>query len=88
MPQKDEAVASLPSGIGVREVRADVAERRRAQDRVGDRVRQDVRVGMAFQAEFTWDRHATQDQGPPRRETMHVPAEAHPDLGQGRAVSA
>ena len=45
--QQRAAVGALPARIGVREVRAEVAQRERAEERVADRVQQHVGIGMA-----------------------------------------
>lgn len=53
---------------------ADVAERRRAEQRVGDRVQQHVRIRVTEQAAFVWNRHAADDEGAPFDELMYVVA--------------
>ena len=57
-------------------VHADVAQRRRAQQRVGDGVRKNIGVGVALQAEFAGDGDASQNQRAARRKAMRIPAQA------------
>ena len=47
--------------IGVREVMTDVAATDRSEKRIGDGVRENVGVGMAFQAEGMGNLHAAED---------------------------
>ena len=48
--QEVAAVRALPARVAVREMRAEVAQRERAEDRVGDRMQQHVGIGVAEQA--------------------------------------
>ena len=56
--QEHQAVAALPSRIGIGKVHADIAQRGRAEDGVGNGMSEHVGVGVAFQAEFAreWSR--------------------------------
>ena len=74
LAQQHAAVGALERRVRVGEVAADVAERRRAEQRVGDRVQQHVRVRVAEQAAFVRNRHAADDEGAPLDELVHVVA--------------
>jgi len=72
LAKKQEARSVAPLGRGVGEVLADIAQRRGAQERVADCVGQGVAIGMAHRAFFESYPHATQNQLPPRGQTMEV----------------
>src|SRR6266568_2747104 len=76
-PAGGEAQASR-ARIGVGEVAAEVAEAGGAEDRVADRVRADVRVGVAEEA-VALELDAAEDEAPPGREPVRVVADAHRD---------
>ena len=63
--------ASFQRDIGIGKVRADIAERERPQDGVGHSVRQDIGVGMAFEAALVRDDDAAQHQAAAGDERMH-----------------
>ena len=73
--QQRHRVGVLPQLVGVREVLADVAEPGRAEQRVDDRVREHVGVGVAREAALAGDLDAAEDQRPPVREAMRVDAD-------------
>src|SRR5207249_3748321 len=87
MPQEYQAVASFPARICVREMHPDIAQRGGAENRVRDCVRENVGVGMPFEAEFTRDRDAAEDQRPVGREAMDIPAQPGSDVGQVRTLA-
>jgi hypothetical protein len=58
--QQQRRVGTLKRRIGIGEVAPDVAQRRGAEQRVGDGVQQRVGVGMPEQAVRVRDRHAPQ----------------------------
>ena len=76
LAQQHPAVGALPSRIRVGEVRAEVAQRQRAEDRVADRVEQHVGVGMSVEAAIERNRDAAQDEPAPCDERVHVEAVA------------
>ena len=78
LAQQMLAVGVSEALVGGREVLADVAERRRAEDRVGDGVQQHIGVGMPFQPPIVRDLDAAEDQAASRREAMSVVADADP----------
>ena len=58
-------------------MRADVAQRRRAQKRIDDGVEQDVGVGMPPQPHLARYLHPAQDEPPPRLEAVRVVPETY-----------
>src|SRR5260221_4793856 len=74
--EKLQAVRALPLGIGVREMRADVAKPSGAQQRVAERVGDHVPVGVADGALVERDFDATDDELAPFGEAMQVVANA------------
>ena len=65
-------------GVGIGKVRADVAESRGAEERVGDGVTHDVSVRMSRDARFGLEHDATQGQRTRGVAWMHVEAETDP----------
>ena len=72
--QEAQAIGALPAGIRIGKVHADVAQRRRAQQRIGDRVRQHIGVGVPFETEFAGNGDAAQYQRPPGNDAVDIPA--------------
>src|SRR5687767_13682213 len=58
--EKNKTVCIAPAFVLIGKMRADVAERERAQNRVRYRVSQSVGVGMPDRAEFRFDFYAAQ----------------------------
>ena len=92
--QQHQARDSCVARVGVREEPAEVAQRQRAEQRLADRVREHVGVGMAAQPARGGHRHAAQHQRPPVDQRMQVEAEPGrvsvspgPPPEPGRAVS-
>ena len=81
--QQRPAVGALPARIAVGEVPAEVAQRERAEQRVGDRVQQHVGVAVAEQAALERNDDAAQHQRPAGDQRVHVEAvadaETHPE---------
>ncbi len=77
--QQHPAVGALPPRIRVGEVHADVAQRQRAEDRVADRVEQDVGIGMPVETAIEGDRHAAQNEPASGDERVDVEAIADAD---------
>src|SRR3954452_17559556 len=84
--QQIQRVRVPPLFLLGREERPQVTESARAQDRVDDRVRQDVRIGMAAKPALVRDLDAPQDEPAALDERMHVIAD--PDSHPTRSVSA
>lgn len=63
--QQLERVRVFVGGVGIREQLAYVAPAHRAQDCVGKRMRQNVRVRMTQQALLMWNIHAADDAAAP-----------------------
>src|SRR5713226_1046043 len=79
MGQKLCAVRAFPLRIGIRKVHPDVAQRRRAQQCIRDRVRKNIGVGVALQTKIGSHRDTAENERAPRGETMNVPAQPGPD---------
>src|SRR6185437_16134212 len=60
----------------------DIAEGGGPEQRVGDGMKQHVRVGMPFQAELRWNGQAANDERLARHGAMNVPAKARPVFSQ------
>src|SRR5262245_6240450 len=72
-----DRVGVAPALVGVGEVLADVAEARRAEQRVDHRVRQDVGVAVPGEAGLrAFDLHAAEDQRTPWLEAVRIEADA------------
>src|SRR5204863_5960197 len=72
MTEQHAAVGALPLRIGVGKMRAQIAERQRAENRVAHRVQQYVGVRMAVEAAVPGNRDAAEDELAPHDERMHV----------------
>ena len=57
-------------------MRSEIAEVRRSEDRVHDRVKKDVTIGVADEPRRVLDRDTAQDQAAARRETVNIVTEA------------
>jgi hypothetical protein len=75
--QEENARGVAPPGGSVREMTADVAQRRGAQQRVANGVDERVAVRMAYGALLEWDSHATQNQFSSWGEAVHIVADAN-----------
>ena len=81
LPHAGEQLQRIRAFVGrvaVREVQPDVPERRRAEQRVRDRVQQDVGVGVPEQPLFIWNVHAADDEPAPLREPVDVVSGSDP----------
>ena len=76
LAQQRDRVGAAPALVGVGEVLADVAQPGRPQQRVHDRVREDVGVGVAGQAQLVLDAHAAEDQRAALDQAVGVVAQA------------
>ena len=77
MAQQRATVGALEPRVGVREVLADVAQRRRAEQRIGQGVQQHVAVGVGDQPMFVGNAHAAEGDEVALAEAMHVVAMAN-----------
>ena len=80
-------VGVAPALVGVGKVLTDIAEPRRAEQRVGDGVREDVRVGVARETELVLDLDPSEDETTARGEAMRVVADARERHGAARSLS-
>src|SRR3954453_1668538 len=85
--QQIQRVRVPPLFLLGREERPQVTESARAQDRVDDRVRQDVRIGMAAKPALVRDLDAPQDEPAALDERMHVIADPDSRAHPTRSVS-
>jgi len=72
MFKQQHAVDPLVGGVGVGEIAADVAEAESAENRITNRMQQNIRVRMTEQAIFIRDRHAAEDQRPVGNQAMDI----------------
>jgi hypothetical protein len=77
--QQPPAVGAAIARVAVGEMAADVAQRRRAEQRIGDRVQQRVGVRMTEQAERVRDVDATEDQPAAGNQRVNVATLADAD---------
>ena len=80
--RKIDEVGAAPTGLGGREMGADVAVAERAIDRVGERVQADVGVGMAGEARVVRNAHAAEPDVVAGREGVDVEALADADVSR------
>ena len=71
-----DAVGAFPARIGIGKVPTDVAEGRRSENGVGDRVTDDVRVRVAERTAIRRDGDAAEDERPAGDQPMKVVARA------------
>jgi len=74
--EKDETVGAFPLGIGVGEMRADVAEARGTEQGVAKSVSEDVAIGMTNRTFVEGDLDTADDELPTFREAMKIVADA------------
>ena len=77
MAEKQEARHAPPLGRGVRKVLADITQCGSAQERVTNRMREGVSIGMAGRAAIEGNADAAQNQLATGRQTMDIVAEAN-----------
>ena len=70
--EEERGRRALPFRIGGRKVRTDVAIRQRAQDRICNRVGEDVRIGMSFEPVIVRDFQPAKPDMAARPESMDV----------------
>jgi hypothetical protein len=57
---------------------SDVSERSRAQQRISDRMKKDIRVGVTLEARFVRDIDAAENEFPPPDEAMDIVPKTDP----------
>jgi hypothetical protein len=75
-PEQDEARHACIAGVRIREVAAQVAEGEGSEQRLTDRMGEDVGVGVAAQAAPARDGHAAEHQRASVHQRMEIEAEA------------
>ena len=83
VPEQRAAVRAFPLRIGVGKVHAEVAERQRAENRIGNRMQQDVGVGMAVETALERDGDAADDQRAAGDQRMDVETAADTNRHRG-----
>lgn len=79
VPEEDEAGDSAVARVGVREVSADIPERRGAEKGVGDRMEEHIRVGVPVETGRMRDGDPAEDEGAALLQGMNVIAETDAD---------
>ena len=83
-------IGILPARVGIGKARAEIPERRGAEQRIGERVREHVAVGVAERTALERDANAAEDERAPLDEPMRVEAVTdahHPTLASSAARS-
>ena len=76
LPQDLQTRDAANRGVSVWKMKADVAFANRAEDRVRDGMRKDIRIAVPIEAETMGNLHAAEDQCAPSGKAMHVVADA------------
>src|SRR3546814_15616311 len=87
MTQEERGTGTTPLRIRGWEMLADIACAQRSQNRIGQGVQPDIRVGMAEQALVMRYHDAAQGHMVAGTEAMHVEAGADPQFALGRCSS-
>ena len=87
LPQQRHARRALPSRIGIRIVLADVAGPRRAEDRVGHGMTDDVGIGVSERPAFRRHGHAAEHERPALDQPVQIVADAHASCGARRRLA-
>src|SRR6185437_12805180 len=80
--EKDRRGRAPPLRIGRREVAADVAIRERAEDRIGDGVRENIRIGMTNQPVIMRNLAAAEPDMVAQTESVDIETLTHADVEQ------
>ena len=83
--QKAQAGNALPFRVGVREMRADVTEAGRAEQRVANRMGQRVAVGVSHRAQMKLDFDTAQDELAAFGEAMQIVSDSRPSHRAARS---
>ena len=76
--QKAQAGSALPFRVGIWEMRADVAESGRAEQRVADRVCQRIAIGVSHGAQMKWEFDTAEDELAAFGEAMKIVSNTRP----------
>ena len=85
MAQQHPAVGVFPARVGIRKVRAEVAQRQSTQYRVADSVDQHIGIRMSVEAPIEGNRHAAEDELAPANERVNVETIPDADIHAGRS---
>ena len=77
MTQQHATVRTFEGRVGVREMLADIAQRRGAEQRITERMQQHVAIRMGQQTKFMWDSHTAQGNKIALSKTVHIIAVAN-----------
>lgn len=81
MFKKLNTLRPLPFRRSIRKMHPDIPQRHGAQNCVGDGMEEHVSVGMAIEPDVAGNVDASENQGPPRRQAVCVPALSYSDHG-------
>src|SRR5580698_5004867 len=76
MPEELQAPDRLPLRISIGEMHADITQRRRAQNRVGDGMRQHIGIRVPVEAKLARNENAAQDERSFGRGAMNIPPQS------------
>ena len=86
--QQLQGVRALVSGIRIGKMFADVPQSRSTQQRIGNRMEQHIRIGVAQKSQFIGNLHTAQDQIPVRHQFVHVVSVSDPHFSSSSSISA
>ena len=86
--QKIEPADASIGRVGVGEMFAEIAERSGSQQRVAQRMADDVTIGMAEKSRLTLEVHSPEVQGTLHRIRMRIESHPNPDLAHGERRAA
>ena len=86
-PEQVERVRALKALVARREQGSDVAQPGRTENGVGQRMSDDIAVGMACEAATVIQPNASQNEWSPLLERMRVHAQADPQLAHGSILT-
>ncbi len=87
MPQKLQTVRPLVTGIGVGEMLADVAQCKRTKQGIGNRMQQDIRIGMSQKSEGVRKLHAAEKEVTSLHKIMHIVSMSDSDHNSTSAIA-
>jgi hypothetical protein len=80
--EKDGAGGSLPVGVGVGKVGANIARGESAEDSIGEGMKKDIGIAVTVETEVVGNGDTAEDQGAARNQRMNVVTHAHTQHGK------